>query len=160
MTQNSIFISSVQKEFAEERRALKEYILNDPLLKLFVSDVFLFEDLPARDQRADEAYLGNVDRCDIYVGLLGSDYGYEDSEGFSPTEREFDRATDKGKTSLVFLSGSEGKERHPKMGSLIQKAGSQLIRRRFNNVTDLTAALYTALVEHLKLSGDLRTLPF
>ena len=60
-----IFVSSVQKEFQEERRAIKDYLLNDPLLKLFVSDVFLFEDLPARDQRAYEAYLKEVDRCDI-----------------------------------------------------------------------------------------------
>jgi len=30
MTQFSIFISSVQKEFARERRALKDYILNEP----------------------------------------------------------------------------------------------------------------------------------
>jgi len=48
-----IFLSSVQKEFTEERLALKNYVLSDPLLRLFVSDVFLFEDQPARDQRAD-----------------------------------------------------------------------------------------------------------
>jgi hypothetical protein len=41
-----IFISSVQKELAAERRALKDYIHGDPLLRRFF-DVFLFEDLPA-----------------------------------------------------------------------------------------------------------------
>jgi predicted HTH transcriptional regulator len=46
------------------------------------------------------------------------------------------------------------------MARLIQKAASQLIRRRFNSVADLTAAFYAAMVEHLKHSGDLRTLPF
>jgi len=40
------------------------------------------------------------------------------------------------------------------------KAGSQLIRRRFVDIPDLTAELYAALVEYLERSGDLRTLPF
>ncbi len=62
-TRLSIFISSVQKELAEERRTLKDYIMNDPLLKRFVSDVFLFEDLPAGDRRADDVYLDEVKRC-------------------------------------------------------------------------------------------------
>ena len=71
MTSISIFISSVQKEFAEERRALFDYIKKDPLLRRFY-DVFLFEDLPASGRRPDEAYLAEVDRCGIYLCLLGS----------------------------------------------------------------------------------------
>lgn len=125
-----IFISSVQKELAEERRALKSYILNDPLLTLFVSDVFLFEELPAHDQRADAAYLSQVDQCDLYVGLFGNDYGHEDSEGLSPTEREFDRATANGKTRIIFVKGDKDKHRHPKMVRLIQKAASQSVLQK------------------------------
>ena len=45
-----IFISSVQKELAEERQALKAWLLGDALLSRFF-DVFLFEDLPATDHR-------------------------------------------------------------------------------------------------------------
>ena len=60
-----IFISSVQKELADERRALKEFASGDPLLSRFF-EVFLFEDLPASDRRADEVYLNEVDRCGIY----------------------------------------------------------------------------------------------
>ncbi len=159
-TRLSIFISSVQKELAEERRTLKNYILNDPLLKRFVSDVFLFEDLPASDRRAGDVYLAQVERSDVYVGLFGMEYGREDSEGFSPTEREFDHATAKGKTRLVFVKGSKDKGRHPKMNKLIQKAGSQLIRRRFSDIPDLTAAVYASLVEYLERAGKLQTLPF
>ena len=46
-----IFISSVQKELAAERRALKDYVHADPLLGRFF-EVFLFEDVPASDRRA------------------------------------------------------------------------------------------------------------
>ena len=48
-----IFISSVQKEFAKERKALRDYVQGDPLLRRFF-DIFLFEDLPARDQRTGD----------------------------------------------------------------------------------------------------------
>jgi hypothetical protein len=45
-----IFVSSVQKELAAERRVLKDYIEGNPLLRKFF-EVFLFEDLPAPDRR-------------------------------------------------------------------------------------------------------------
>lgn len=155
----TIFVSSVQKEFQAERRAIRDFVLNDPLLRRFFS-VFLFEDLPAQDRRPDDAYLAEVGRSDIYVGLFGNEYGFEDNGGRSPTEREFDEATARGKPRLIFLRAGNDKMRHPKMLRLINKAGGQLIRRRFASPSALTAALYAALVEHLERSGDLRTLPF
>lgn len=78
-----LFISSVQKELAEERRALNDYVQGDPLLRRFF-EVFLFEDLPASDRRADAVYLQEVERSVLYVGLFGNDYGYQDAEGVSP----------------------------------------------------------------------------
>ena len=154
-----IFISSVQKEFATERRALKVFIHDDPLLRRFF-DVFLFEDLPASSRRTDAVYLQGVDRCGVYVGLFGNDYGAQDKAGLSPTEREFDRAAQQGKERLIFVKGRDDCMRHPKMQALIGKAGDQLIRRRFTSIGELTGALYASLVEYLVHIGDLRTLPF
>ena len=155
----TIFISSVQKELAEERRALKSYILGDALLGRFF-DVFLFEDMPAADRRADKVYLDQVDRCDVYLGLLGNEYGYEDAQGVSPTEREFDRATAAGKQRLIFVKGENDAARHPKMQALVRKAGGQLIRRRFNNIDELTHAVYASLVNHLEQTGVIQNRPF
>ena len=45
-----IFLSSVQKELQSERRALKEFIEGDALLRRYF-EVFLFEDLPAKGLR-------------------------------------------------------------------------------------------------------------
>jgi ATP-dependent DNA helicase RecG len=154
-----IFVSSVQKDFAVERRALKEYVHNDPLLRRFF-EVFLFEDTPAADCRADQVYLPEVDRCAIYCGLFGNDYGFENAAGVSPTEQEFDRASAAGKTRLIFVKGADDKARHPKMRALISKAGGQLIRRRFENIPDLTAALYASLVEFLDAQGTIQSRPF
>ena len=98
-----IFISSVQKEFAEERRLLKRYISKNPAYRWFF-DTFVFEeDVVAADRRTDEVYLEELGKCDIYLGLIGREYGFEDAEGVSPTEREFDEATRLGLTRLLFV---------------------------------------------------------
>ena len=99
-----IFISSVQREFAQEREALRDYLRSDPLMRRFF-DVFLFEDVPALDRRPDAVYLDEVEQSDIYVGLFGNDYGSQDADGISPTEREFDQATASGIHRLIFVKG-------------------------------------------------------
>ncbi|MCX7047275.1 MAG: DUF4062 domain-containing protein [Candidatus Sumerlaeota bacterium] len=159
MIKQRIFVSSVQKELAEERRTVRDFVHGDPLLRRFF-DVFLFEDLPACDRRADHVYLQQVDGCGVYVGLFGCEYGAQDKDGLSPTEREFDRATAKGKPRLVFVKGMDDTGRRSEMLALIRKAGEQLIRRRFLGTSDLTAALYASLVGHLEETGRLRTRPF
>ena len=159
MQPDRLFISSVQKELAVERRAVRDFVEADPLLRRFFT-VFLFEDLPAGDRRIDEVYLSEVDRCNVYVGLLGNDYGFEDAVGVSPTEHEFDRATARAKERLVFVMGADERVRHPKMAALVRKAGDQLIRRRFGTTPELTAALYASLVDRLERTGRLRVKPF
>lgn len=154
-----IFVSSVQKDLQPERRAIKNFVEGDALLRRFF-EVFLFEDLPASDRRADHVYLDEVDQAGVYIGIFGSEYGYENTEGLSPTELEFDRATAAGKPRLIFIKDADDKARHPKMLKLIRRAGQQLIRRRFSGIPDLTAALYASLVEHLERTGALRTRPF
>ena len=37
---------------------------------------------------AQQVYLREVEMADIYMGLYGNQYGYQDAEGVSPTERE------------------------------------------------------------------------
>ena len=46
-----IFISSVQREFAAERKALAKYIREDAILGKFF-EVFLFEEVPAQERSA------------------------------------------------------------------------------------------------------------
>jgi len=159
MSKTILFISSVQKELAAERLAVRDFVRGDPLLRRFF-DVFLFEDLPASDRRADEVYLHEVDRCGLYVGLYGLEYGAADRQGLSPTEREFNRATAKAKARLIFVKGVDDKGRHPKMAKLIREAGQQLIRRRFDSIPELTALVYASLVNFLERRGIIQDRPF
>lgn len=87
-----IFVSSVQKEFKDERKALKNYIHGDALFSRFF-EVFLFEDLPASDRHPNQAYLDGVKKSDIYLGLFGNEYGVIDKQGVSSTDARFDESS-------------------------------------------------------------------
>lgn len=154
-----LFISSVQKEFGPERAALREYLRGDPLLRRFF-EAFLFEDVPAADRRADEVYLDEVGRCDIYFGLFGNHYGPENPAGLSATQREFDHATRQHKHRLIFVKGADDAAKHPKMQALIRQAGGELIRKRFVTTAELIAGVYAALVRYLEERELIRHGPF
>lgn len=59
-----VFISSVQSEFARERKSLAKYIREDALLGDFF-EVFLFEEQPAKNRTAKSVFLEEVAACDL-----------------------------------------------------------------------------------------------
>ncbi len=159
MTLIRIFIGSVRREFAREREHLRDYLRGDPLMRRFF-EVFLSEDVPASDRRSNDVYLDEVERCEIYVGLFGTDYGFKDADGVSPTEHEFDRATHLEEHLQIFVKGAEGSERHPRMRALIGRAQAGLVRKRFATPAEFVAGLYAALVQYLEAKQLLRFGPF
>jgi predicted HTH transcriptional regulator len=154
-----IFISSVQKELATERIALKDFILGNELLRHYF-EVFLFEDIPAADRNADDEYLAEVRRCPIYLGIFGNEYGRKTRTGRSSTHDEFLVASRLGKTRLIYVKGADDRARDPRMKALIRSAGQSLIRRRFSTNTELLSAVYASLVRYLHEHGSLITDPF
>jgi hypothetical protein len=155
-----IFVSSVQSEFAKERKSIRDYIKDDALFSLYF-DVFLFEDLPAADQRADDTYLDQVSKSSIYMGLFGNEYGSEDENHVSPTEREFNRATRDSIYRLAFIKGKDDSKRHHRMKRLIGRVSKQLRRRRFETIDELLQdRIYPSLIEFLKWKGILRHVAF
>ncbi|MEA3427784.1 MAG: DUF4062 domain-containing protein, partial [Thermodesulfobacteriota bacterium] len=155
-----VFISSVQKELAEERRAVKDFITADPLLNRFIDDVFLFEDIPAGDRKPDDIYLSEVKERDIYLAILGNEYGWKNADGKSPTELEFDHATRTHRERLVFVKGNDDKARDPDMAKLVNIANRQLTRRRFTDTPGLIREVYASLVDCLENRDLLRSTPF
>lgn len=154
------FISSVQKELAEERRAVKDFITNDPLLSRFISDVFLFEYIPAGNRKPDDIYLSEVEQRDIYLAIFGNEYGWKNKDGKSPTELEFEHATGTNRERLIFVKGNDDKAREPEMAKLVARAGREVTRRRFSDTPGLIREVYVSLVECLENRGALRTTPF
>ena|SRR5574344_143979 len=158
MKRTRIFISSVQNEFADERAMLANYIRTDALLGKFF-EPFIFEEVPANEQSPQQVYLKEVEMCDIYLGLFGTKYGYEDKERVSPTEREYDLATQLHKNRLIFIKDTDH-ERDPKETSLIKKAEKDIVRKTFNNIDALRTGVYASLVRYMEENGIIRWRPF
>lgn len=153
-----IFISSVQNEFATERRILYDYLSKDALLGRYF-EPFIFEELPANNTDARTAYLSQAASSDIYLGLFGKKYGYEDNEGISPTEREFDIATERGIYRLAFIKETDD-TREEKEARFIGKIEQQVVRRSFTGVEDLRSAVYSSLIRFMEDNEILRRVPF
>lgn len=131
-----VFISSVQSEFSEERAMLSHYIRTDVLLGKFF-EPFIFEEVPANEDSPQQVFLREVEMSDIYLGLYGNKYGYEDVEGISPTEREYDLAAEMHKTRLIFIKSIGEETRHPKESALIQKVERDIVRKTFVDIDGL-----------------------
>src|SRR3989339_1292285 len=86
----AVFVSANQKELRDERFAISELVNSNATLRN-VFDVFLFENLPAKGKSPTLTYLKQVDNSDIYICIIGNEYGIKGKDGLSATEREFRR---------------------------------------------------------------------
>lgn len=121
---------------------------------------FIFEELPANEFPANRVYLKEVEMSDIYLGLYGNMYGYEDENGISPTEREYDLAAKLHKSRLIFIKSVDENKRHPKEVSLIQKVEQDIVRKTFVDIDGLRTSVYASLVRFLEEKGYIRWQPF
>ncbi len=155
-----IFISSVQSEFQSVRRELKEFLVNDALLRDFVEHVFVFEDEPAASADPSGVYLGEIDRADIYIGIMGSQYGYQVAEGeLSPTEMEYLAAERKGMPRWIYFFDDGGKIA-PRMMAFRKRLDAKHKRRRVNSSAELIKQVYATFVQFLREQNLLKTEPF
>ena len=149
----------MQSEFAEERAMLCYYIRTDALLGKFF-EPFIFEEVPANEFPANHVYLKEVELCDIYLGMYGNLYGFEDAEGISPTEREYDLAATLHKSRLIFIKSINEERRHPKETALIRKIERDVVRKTFVDADGLRTSVYASLVRYLEEKEYIRWRPF
>ena len=102
MSKLKIFISSNQTEFENERLSIKEFIENNlPYSNLF--EVFIFEDVPADGRSPNLIYSNEVLSSDIFIGVIGQDYGRIQDNGISASEHEFDLFKKSPNSSNTFM---------------------------------------------------------
>ena len=153
-----IFISSVQKELKAERRAVKDFVTEEVLLSEYF-DVFLFEDISAKSKPAEYVFLKEVRDSDIYIGIIGQQHGSVGKSKISPTEQEYREAKKLNKTMLVYIKGDNGandKKRDVGVQRLIKEIGDTregFVRKRFNNIDELTRLVHVSLIDFLKEEG-------
>jgi predicted HTH transcriptional regulator len=147
-----IFISSVQKEFAREREILNQHFQSDPLLSTFFEPV-LFEKLSASAQAPNKVYLKEIEQSQVYLILVGQQYGYEDEAGLSPTEHEYTYARSLNLDSLAFIKGDSSVKRHEKEMALLVRIQNQLSYKRFETTEELISEVNKAFITILKHKG-------
>lgn len=135
--------------FQPRERPLWNLISTTPQLARFF-DTFAFEfDVPATDKQTDEVYLSELAVSDLYVGIIGNEYGGVTAEGVSATESEYDEATRLGIPRFIFVKGKSDKERDPRELAFLRKVSPGLIRVRFDGTDKLIAALMESLDRYL-----------
>ena len=83
-----VFISSNQSEFSKERKFLHDELKKDTYFSRNV-ELFVFEIDGARTESANEVFLNEVEEADIYIGLIGQNYGNIYDDDVSATEYEY-----------------------------------------------------------------------
>ena len=156
MQRKKVFISSVQTEFRFERQLLFDYLISDVLLGKFF-EPFIFEKLPAVSKNSETVYLNEVKECDIYLGIFGSKYGFEDADGISPTEKEYDLAEKFHKIRLIYIKETE--KREEKEDLLIKKAEKDIVRKKFSDCDELKTIVYISLIRYLEENEYIRVSP-
>ncbi|MEI7731386.1 MAG: DUF4062 domain-containing protein [Verrucomicrobiota bacterium] len=146
MSEKRIFVSSLFTEFAQEREALKQFIDRDERMRDFF-ELFLSED--SSNQITGQSFIAAIDRCDIFIGLIGKKAGPVISDEKTAVELEFEQALSTKKLCLIFVKGLNDSGRDVRMTALIRKAGAQLLYRRFRNKREFDAALRDGLLPHL-----------
>jgi len=145
MKRKQIFISSVQHEFSHTRDKLASFINNDPYWSQFFY-AFIFENLPASRRTPSDIYLGEIDKCAIYLGIFGLRYGRLNENGISATEQEFDYTIVIGRDPLIFVKKLTPRaHRAKRMQALIRKVSTHTYTT-FRNTDHLCSEVQRSLL--------------
>jgi hypothetical protein len=135
-----VFISSILnpslEDLREERRIVREVVSSFSFLTPWA-----FEKAPASFEDLDDSYLRNVEECDVFIVLVGS-------ESSNPVAAEVQRAIAKNKPILVFAKAVAN--RKPMAQMTLDSIGRKYAP--FGDPTSLEEAVRDA-IEHTLVQG-------
>ena len=149
-----VFISSVQKELEEERMQLRILMTSDPFLLRYTVPK-LFEKYPAPLRPDHKPYLKLLEKCQIYVLIIGREYG-KAPDGKSATHHEYDYAQEHSLPTLVCVKGDSGFKRDDAAEAffrLVKAAGHTY--GRFKDNPELHALVRDRLISHIRETYEL-----
>jgi predicted HTH transcriptional regulator len=143
-----IFVSSAQKELEDERLIVQNLVGTDPFLSAHCQPV-LYEYEPASPEKAMDGCLAMLDRCEVYVVMVGAEYGTLVGD-LSITHAEYRCAKEKGLPILVFIKGPRTRKRESGTVALLKEIEADGFKyKRFGNVIELQKEVRAALVKLL-----------
>ena len=98
-----VMLSSTTFDLPDHRALAREAILQQDMVPM------MMENLPASGMNVKTASLQMVEDSDVYILIIGVRYGtiWEDGEGRSITEHEYDFASRTNKKLLVFIASGK-----------------------------------------------------
>lgn len=144
-----IFVSSVQKELEDERLIVQNLVSTDSFLTAHCAPV-LYELEPASPDKALKGCLESLDRCNVYLLIVGVQYGALVGE-LSITHAEYRRAKRKKLPVLAFIKGGRQVDREEGTAALLAELDADGPKyKRFGNVIELQKEVRAALVKLLR----------
>ena len=145
----NVFVSSVQKELEDERLIIQNLVNTDPFLSAHCTPV-LYEYEPASADKALEGCLRSLDKCQVYLLIIGVEYGNPAGE-LSVTHTEYRHAKQIGLPILVFIKGERTVKREEGTDALLRELDADGFKyKRFGNVIELQREVRAALVNLLQ----------
>jgi predicted HTH transcriptional regulator len=144
-----VFVSSVQKELEDERLIVQNLVNTDAFLSAYCTPV-LYELEPASPDKALEGCLQSLDGCQVYLLIVGVEYGTPVGE-LSITHAEYRRAKKRKLPVLAFIKGDRSVKREEGTTKLLAELDADGPKyKRFGNVIELQKEVRAALVKLLK----------
>lgn len=149
-----VFISSVQKELRQERIAVGSFLATDEFLRECTAPR-IFEDYPQPLHPNPKGYLTLLRTCQIYLLIVGSEYGAEAGDGLSATHEEYRLAQALDMPTLVCIKGPRATIRDAKLKEFIKEIeNDKHTYSRFSNDAALLKAVGDRLREHIETVYD------
>ena len=144
-----IFVSSAQKELADERRAVKTLVTSDPFLDEHCTPI-LYEDEPSMLKAAPQGYLNDLAKCQFYLVIIGSEYGKR-FKGLSATHHEYHFARGKDMPVLVCVRGDNKVEWDAAAEDFINEIRDDGHKyHRFSDLRELQRTVLASLTGYIK----------
>lgn len=149
MIRLKVFISSMQKEFREERLALGSFLSTDDFLSACTVPR-IFEEYPQPLRPNPKAYLDLLHQCQVYVLLVGQSYGNDAGEGLSATHEEYRLAQELQLPILVCVKGPDDVREPSETAFLEEIRKDQHTYSRFDSEKKLLDLVGKRLREHIE----------
>ncbi len=135
-----VFVSSVVMGMEEFRQAARQAITTMEHAPV------MFEDFSARPYSSEQACLNEVEQSDIYLVIVGRDFGYETPEGLSVTQAEFRTAKATNKSILAFIQQVEDRDEQQQVFlSEIEAYQDGVFRASFSSALELNNEIIKAM---------------
>lgn len=144
MNLTSVFISSIQRDYAATRQAARGAVESLGLR------AGMAENAPASPAGARTALLRLIEDCDAFILIIGPTYGEVTETGRSPTEDEFEHARSLSRPILVFVDEAS---RDPAQEEFLERvqgtwgSAESKFAPRFSDTAQLVALIVRSLLE-------------